>query len=111
MEKNYFVAQEDTNLYNIFSYADFDENGWYLGHANDEGWNLKDFDIVAEFDNFGMAASWVDYQLSRDLHVCCICGRAFKGYGNNPWPLRNYGKCCDKCNDNVVAKRIELLNT
>lgn len=33
---------------------------------------------------------------------CCICGRRFTGLGNNPAPVFNEGRCCDKCNDNVV---------
>ena len=41
--------------------------------------------------------------------ICCICGKEFNGYGNNPEPVfsienengeRNY--CCDWCNLNVV---------
>ena len=35
-------------------------------------------------------------------HTCCICGKKFKGYGNNPFPVVNNGRCCDKCNSNVV---------
>ena len=34
--------------------------------------------------------------------ICCICGKEFKGWGNNPWPVRNEGECCDECNDSVV---------
>lgn len=28
MKKNYFVAQEDTNIYNVFSVDDFDDDGF-----------------------------------------------------------------------------------
>ena len=34
-------------------------------------------------------------------HTCVICGREFDGYGNNAEPVKP-GKCCDKCNLNVV---------
>ena len=47
-----------------------------------------------------------------EKHVCCICGKEFTGYGNNPEPIVSYesGKrCCDKCNiEVVVPRRIEL---
>ena len=39
--------------------------------------------------------------------VCCICGKRFKGYGNNPWPLKEEGRCCDECNQKVIEERIE----
>ena len=34
---------------------------------------------------------------------CCICGKRFEGYGNNPAPVRETGECCEKCNKNVVV--------
>jgi hypothetical protein len=37
---------------------------------------------------------------------CCICGKTIIGWCNNPWPLREDGKCCDECNQKVVAYRI-----
>ena len=41
--------------------------------------------------------------------VCCICGKAFTGWGNNPWPVKQSGECCDECNINkVVPERILL---
>lgn len=29
---------------------------------------------------------------------CCICGKQFAEWGNNPWPLKAEGQCCDLCN-------------
>lgn len=36
--------------------------------------------------------------------TCCLCGRVFRGYGNNPWPLSHDidDRCCDGCNDSKV---------
>ena len=34
--------------------------------------------------------------------TCCICGKEFIGYGNNPSPVKEEGRCCDECNANVV---------
>ena len=42
------------------------------------------------------------------METCSICGKKYKGYGNNARPV-NDGRCCDDCNDNVVIpKRIEV---
>ena len=35
-------------------------------------------------------------------YICCICGKRFKGYGNNPDPVKEEGRCCDECNIKVV---------
>lgn len=58
--KRYFVAHEDTNLYNVFDRLDFDSNGWYVNHENEDGYHETDFDIVAEFDDFADACNWVE---------------------------------------------------
>ena len=34
---------------------------------------------------------------------CCICEKQFKGYGNDPRPIKQKGQCCDKCNFEIVA--------
>jgi hypothetical protein len=47
---------------------------------------------------------------SNDENICCICGKPFTGYGNNPEPVEHFGRCCDTCNRHVVlVKRLELL--
>ena len=35
-------------------------------------------------------------------YTCCICGEEFEGYGNNPEPVKESGKCCDACNRKFV---------
>lgn len=35
-------------------------------------------------------------------YTCCICGDDFEGYGNNPSPYKESGKCCDACNRKFV---------
>ena len=37
------------------------------------------------------------------MKKCCICGEIFDGFGNNPQPVKNDGRCCDFCNDNIVV--------
>ena len=35
-------------------------------------------------------------------YICCICGKKAEGYGNNPQPVKDKGRCCDACNAEVV---------
>ena len=53
-----------------------------------------------------------------DEHICCICGKKFTGWGNDPWPVvieedvedGVEAICCDDCNINVVIpKRVSNL--
>ena len=44
--------------------------------------------------------------------VCCICGKKFTGWGNNPWPVSENpdAECCDECNaTQVIPARISGL--
>lgn len=42
--------------------------------------------------------------MNKEKFKCCICGKVFKGYGNNPYPVSAdpNDRCCDACNDSVV---------
>jgi len=44
-----------------------------------------------------------------EKHICCICGKEFEGYGNNPDPVRKEGRCCDICNNLVILERLRLM--
>ena len=39
-----------------------------------------------------------------EVKICCICGREYTGWGNNPWPIVNEegAQCCDECNSTYV---------
>lgn len=42
--------------------------------------------------------------------ICCICGKEFNNYGNNPYPVKNEGRCCDECNMKyVIPARVQKL--
>lgn len=34
---------------------------------------------------------------------CCFCKQELKGFGNDPFPLRKNGRCCDSCNLQYVT--------
>ena len=38
--------------------------------------------------------------------VCCICKKEYKGFGNNPYPIKAKGECCDECNIEVMKARL-----
>ena len=41
---------------------------------------------------------------------CCICGKFYRGYGNNPEPIKKNGTCCDTCNTKyVIPARVKEL--
>lgn len=51
----------------------------------------------------------IEREVEDSKNVCCFCGKWFWGFGNNPYPLKDEGVCCDECNQNVVKERIRRL--
>ena len=48
-----------------------------------------------------------NYQLQLPKHKCPLCGKTFRGYGNDPRPLDIKGKVCDECNvNNIIPLRM-----
>lgn len=43
------------------------------------------------------------------MKKCCLCGKKFIGYGNNPSPLKDKGECCDDCNFKVISERLRRI--
>lgn len=41
-------------------------------------------------------------QANEKCYTCCICEKKCVGFGNNPAPVKYFGKCCDDCNSSVV---------
>ena len=60
--------------------------------------------MIETLDNLGIKLD-EDESLKEDKEenkkVCVICGKEYNGYGNNAQPVKD-GKCCDKCNQEVV---------
>ena len=44
-----------------------------------------------------------DVHVSNDIYKCSICGKTFRGFGNNPEPFVHHGRCCDNCNRKYVV--------
>lgn len=45
-----------------------------------------------------------DEDASEETYQCVICRGTFKGWGNNPYPIKQEGRCCDQCNQDVVVR-------
>lgn len=43
------------------------------------------------------------------MKTCVICGKKFEGWGNNPAPVKDHGRCCDECNWTVIQARFDEL--
>lgn len=56
----FFVAEEDDGIYNIFSVYDFDENGFYEGHEDEDGYHIDDFDKVYQTNSWERACRWIE---------------------------------------------------
>lgn len=49
-------------------------------------------------------------RMNDDIKKCCICGCEFAGWGNNPWPVKEDGECCDECNTfKVIPARLRQM--
>lgn len=59
----------------------------------------------------------VENQIQKELQtmeneapkLCSVCARDYYGFGNNAWPI-NAGRCCDDCNQIVIAHRIKNVS-
>lgn len=49
-------------------------------------------------------------EAKEDKEKCVLCGKEIEGYGNNPAPLADEGKCCDSCNSKrVIPARLKAM--
>ena len=51
--------------------------------------------------------------MDNGVKICCICGKTFEGWGNNPYPVvkDEDARCCDDCNATyVIPARLEALS-
>ena len=42
-------------------------------------------------------------------YICVICKRIKPGFGNNPYPIKNSGRCCNNCNFTVIKARLQEI--
>ena len=58
--KKYIVVQEDEELLNLFGREMFNDDGYHERYEGIEGYNIKDMDIVAEFNTMKQAEDYID---------------------------------------------------
>ena len=64
--------------------------------------NDSDKKVMEEtLNNLGIELTESSANKSDNTDKCVICGEPIEGYGNNAEPVKK-GKCCDKCNQEVV---------
>lgn len=82
-----------------------------LNVTNEE--ERKKFANIDEVPDHVFAAEYEDRlvegkQLKEEAESCVICGEEIDGYGNNPAPVVEEGRCCDSCNIKfVIPARLE----
>lgn len=56
--------------------------------------------VLEDFDELSLDFEDIDLlgESRENKFVCCICGEPKEGYGNNPDPYKQTGRCCDACN-------------
>ena len=52
----------------------------------------------------GLKPMFEEDDVHNEEHKCCICGKTFYGYGNDPYPVKEEGECCESCHWDVVLK-------
>ena len=92
MERN----KERTRLYeDILEYIEYKK-------AN----GVKYVDAIEEVNNI---VKHIETSINIVLNgVCCMCGEELKDFGNNPYPISDEGRCCNKCNDKAIKARIAV---
>ena len=58
--KKFIVVQEEDRLFNLFGREMFNEDGYLEGYEGIDGYNIKDMDIVAEFNTMKQAEDYID---------------------------------------------------
>lgn len=75
--------------------------------GNDGG---DDFDEAFKLDFDAVNAYGEKLNEALEDEVCCICGEPIEGYGNNPYPVKEDGRCCDACNIKfVIPARLQAM--
>ena len=58
--KQFIVVQEDEGLFNLFERDMFNKDGYLEVYEGIGGYNIKDMDIVAEFNTMQKAEAYID---------------------------------------------------
>ena len=98
---------DDGILYdkNHVKVMDYDLN---VKHEEDRK-KFADVDTVSDETFDAAYEDRLTENLKEDLDTCIICGEPINGYGNNPDPVSEEGRCCDACVLKfVIPARLEM---
>ena len=105
MDYDLFVKHEEERkkVGNVDTISDASFNDIYNDRLTDA--DLKDNELKVS------KPTHEELEEATDEHfTCCICGEESEGYGNNPAPVKDEGRCCDACNIKfVIPARIAAL--
>lgn len=94
-----------SNIYLCFAILDlFDDDYTFCDGADRNP-------FAQNFDNINAYGEKVECLHESKEEICCICGEPIEGYGNNPAPYKEEGRCCDACNLKfVIPARLEMMD-
>lgn len=69
-------------------------------------------DLIAHLQKGGENVGDLNKKYAQHIeeHTCPLCKKVYKGYGNNPAPLKVEGQVCDECNaTKVIPARLAMF--
>jgi len=89
-----------TNIGKVAKVKEVGESGFVVKRPED--WSTWSEQKQRDFADFiiGEAGEGASFEAVR---TCCLCDKEYTGYGNNPAPVAEEGRCCDECNTTQVV--------
>lgn len=105
------VTSEDTDMFFMSINSEIEEAEEVEDPLYEDDFDAVEYpDIRLDDDIFNQEfeARNVFGEAVEKTFTCCICGEESVGFGNNPAPYKEKGKCCDSCNIKfVIPARID----
>lgn len=104
------VEEENEDLFFIQVNTDEDETAELEDSIYEDDFDAIEYPDIRLDDAFEQEfeARNVFGEAVEKTFTCCICGEESVGFGNNPAPYKEKGKCCDSCNIKfVIPARID----
>lgn len=76
---------------------------WGTHHVRKTFYRMPNTQEVSIFDKIRNQPSKVP------KYTCCICKKKEEGWGNNPYPIMENGRCCGSCNTLVIIARLNRM--
>ena len=106
-----FITLE-TEINDIEYHIYLEDPSIYCWYEDMESSDQEQFNSLKELIDYfqDIVNDNLDESLTEDKETCVLCGKHIDGYGNNPAPLADEGKCCDSCNSKrVIPARLKAM--